>query len=87
MSNYFDHLLLLLGYRRRSVVSLSVTVVSAAKPVEPIEMPSGLRARMCPRNDKLDGWPVVTEYRGLSVTIVSPAKTAEPIDMLLGLWT
>jgi len=55
MSNYFDHLLLLLGYRRCSVVSLSVTVVSAAKPVEPIEMLSGLRARMCPRNHKLDG--------------------------------
>jgi len=38
-------------------VSLSVTLVSAAKTAEPIEMPFGLRTWMCPRNHMEDGGP------------------------------
>ena len=40
-------------------VGLSVTLVSSAKTVEPIEMPFGLWARMGPRNYVLDGSPEV----------------------------
>ena len=40
-------------------VGLSVTLVSSAKTVEPIEMPFGLWARMDPRNYVLDGSPEV----------------------------
>ena len=33
--------------------------MNPAKTAEPIEMPFGLWARMCPRNHVLDGGPVV----------------------------
>ena len=36
-------------------VCLSVTLVSPAKTAEPIEMPSGLRTWLGPRNHVLDG--------------------------------
>jgi len=34
---------------------LSVTLLSPAKTAEPIEMPSGLRTWLCPRDHVLDG--------------------------------
>jgi len=69
MSNYFDHLLLLLGriavlrtqmrpivtYRVAWSVCRSVTLVSRAKTAEPIEMPFGLRTRVGLGNHVLDG--------------------------------
>ena len=38
-------------------VGLSVTLVSPAKTVEPIETPFGLRSRVGPGNHVLDGGP------------------------------
>ena len=38
---------------------LPVTLVSPAKMAAPIEMPFGLRTRMCPRNHVLDGGAAV----------------------------
>jgi len=40
-------------YRPSSVVCRSDTVVSPAKTAEPIDMPFGLRIRVCPRNHVL----------------------------------
>jgi len=42
-------------YRPSSVVCQSVTLVSPAKSVEPIEMPFGLRTQVGQRNHVLDG--------------------------------
>jgi len=45
--------------RVASSVGLSITLVSHAKTAEPIEMPSGLWARMGSRNHVSDGSPAV----------------------------
>jgi len=60
-----------------------VTVVNPAKTTEPIEMPFGLRTRVGPRNNVLDGvqitpwdraifwdWPIV-KYSKVSVDLYS----------------
>jgi len=43
----------------RGVPLLNIGTLYGAKTAEPIEMPFGLWARMCPRNDVLDGGPQV----------------------------
>jgi len=45
-------------------VCRSVTLVSPAKTAGPIEMPFGLRIRVCPRNHVLDGGPDPPMERG-----------------------
>jgi len=45
------------SYRRRSVVRLSVTTVSAAKRTEQLEIPFEMMTRLGPGNHVLDGGP------------------------------
>ena len=82
-------------------VSLSVTLVSPAKMVAPIEMPFGLKTRVGQRNHELDGDRVhILPWEGailrgegashskvLGHSVVIFAKNAEPIKMPFGLWT
>jgi len=61
--------------------------VSHAKTAEPIEMPFGLRTRVEPINNVLDGVHIPPrEGGGRGGPFVCP-KTAEPIDIPFGLRT
>jgi len=65
---------------------VSVTLVSPAEIIEPIDMSFGVWTRVGPRNfEWRRGRPIVKYREGLSD--VNCAKTAEPIDMLFGMWT
>jgi len=73
---------------------LSVTLVSPAKTVEPIDMLIGLWARMGTRNHLLDGGPdphgkgqFWGKGRPLQSICRERAKTAKAIDLPFELWT
>ena len=78
-------------------VGLSVTIMSHAKTVEPIEIQFGLWTRVGPRNRVLDGGPDSTgkyfsgdsavHCKEWELPAVSCAKTAEPIEMPFGICT
>ena len=77
-------------------ICLTVTLVSPAKTVEPIEMQFGLRTLVGPRNHVLDGGPdppwegailrgkgrPIVKYRD---TLRSSAEMAELVEMPFGL--
>jgi len=54
-------------YRLSSVVGLSVTLVSAAKVAEPMEMPFGRRTLVGPGNHVLDGVQIPTQEGTISL--------------------
>jgi len=79
-------------------VGLSVTLVSPAKTAEPIEMPSGLRTWVGPRDHVLDGgsdspweganfWGECASHcKVYGHSTVVCGKTAERKEMPFGLW-
>jgi len=80
-----------------AAAAASVAVICAkTKTAEPIEMRFGLRTRVGPENDVLDGGPDLPVERGnfggergahSKIYAISCAKTAELIDLSFGLWT
>ena len=69
----------------RLSVSVSVTLVYAAKTAEPIEMPFGMRARVGRSNQVLDGDPDLPRGRGnfgnrYTCAMGMPAHRASRID-------
>ena len=71
------------------MVCRSVALVSPAKTAEPIQIPSGLFARMGPRNHVLDGSPEIlrdvamaTSF-GSKIAITDFVKTIETRQLLV----